>query len=231
MGRGDGPRCALPNPAPLGWISSRARHKLASRTMSPTDRLLQIARWRWTPLVIPTVGTSVFVLLLAWLVPEDLGHGAHTRRPAVAGLELHTPSDATNETDDLVPSVAPVSNHVSTQSTSHQPNRRRGFSPPLERPSEPPPPPPPPPPVETPPPPPPPVSEGPNSDRWREGQQAASNAATRAGARAGAFAARVHARNQAMAEPTQVEAPPTEAPPAEPAPSTTDVPDAAPAPQ
>jgi hypothetical protein len=200
--------------------------------MSPTDRLLQIARWRWTPLVIPTVGTSVFVMLLAWLVPEDLGQsGAHTRRPTVAGLDLHATSDDTaNEADGSVPSVAPVSTHVSAQPTSHQPSRRRGFSPPLERPNEPPPPspPPPPPPVETPPPPPPPVSEGPNSDRWREGQQAASSAATRAGARAGALAARVHARNQALAEPVQVEAPPAEAPPAEPAPSTNDVPDAAP---
>jgi hypothetical protein len=222
------------------WAGFPPAHGTSSRRapMSPLDRLLQVARWRWTPLVVPTLGTSVFVSVIAWLIPDDFGSaGPRTTRPAVAGLDLHASNDDAHEADDTTPSAAPVSTHLSTQPTSHQPSRRRGFSPPLERPSEPPPPPMPPPPppggpaIETPPPPQPPVPEGPNSDRWREGQQSASNAATRASARAGSLAARIHARNQTQAEAAQVEAPPQDAAAPEPAPSLNDTPDAPPAPQ
>lgn len=121
--------------------------------MSAVDQLLRMVRWRWTPFVGPVVGTTLLVLSLAWLVPDDLGNVTHRpSRPSLgASLETNARHEGTDEASTHA--AEPSTPHTNEAHEASRPARRRGFSPPLERPE---PAPPPPPPHQAPPPPPPP---------------------------------------------------------------------------
>ncbi len=136
--------------------------------MALVDPLLRAARWRWTPFVGPAVGTTLFVLTLAWLVPDDIGSVSHRgARPSVgASLEAGTSADEGDAAVDTASSQpTPMrATQDSPRASASQHQRRRGFSPPIERPDAPAAPPPPPPPQQGPAAPMPPPPGGPGAN-------------------------------------------------------------------
>lgn len=184
---------------------------------------MEFLRWRWAPFV-GLVGASLFYVLLAvLLIPSQVG--AAEPEPD----ELGEPGEDTNagnpETGDAP--AEPSDSTVRTR-TIGNPSRpalpvgpatlipkRRGFSPPLERPEAPPPeavaPPPAPPPAPVPPPPAPAVPVAPptalippsvSQDEALRGAAAAAQAANRAATRA----SRLAARRGVLANPNPSEA-------------------------
>lgn len=171
-------------------------------------RVLQIlsdfVRWRWAPCV-GLLGASLFyVLFVILLIPSQVG-ASETEEddvPAVETSESNGEGDegATGDTHTSAPSPVKHIDRSSPANTAPPP-KRRGFSPPLERPDPTPPAAPPPPPAAPPPPeqastppqappPPDPAAVAAAEEQQRLGAAAAARAATLAATRASRLSTR-----------------------------------------
>ncbi len=186
--------------------------------MSAVERLLALARWRWTPLAGLTGGTATLVVGMATLVPERFGDVLEP--PARRAPSLTAPAAPPQDTDvePAAENGADVSRPARSAASSPRgarAERRRGFSP-VIRPDEPP--------ARAAPTPTPPETEDEavaqieqvqrteeEQRRWSEGQAAASRAATRAARHASAVAGRPFGPNRrGVAAPGTAETAPQE---------------------
>lgn len=127
--------------------------------------VVEFVGWRWAPTVGLLSAALLYVGIVVALVPDEIGGPVPPSRPSLTPRTLPTHHNTESETtfsartDDVAPQVvahAPPPAPVTIQPAEFG---RRGFSPPLERPTPPPEPvvvtpPPPPPPAVVPPPPP-----------------------------------------------------------------------------
>lgn len=123
--------------------------------MKALSRVLELARWRWTPFLALVGGSLVYVVLVVLLVPSRIGETRSLRRTASATDEFRgvsprggslantmrapPPPQGASFMQPPPQPVAPAIDPPSPDSPS-----RFGFSPPLPRPEAPPPPEPPP---------------------------------------------------------------------------------------
>lgn len=98
------------------------------------DRVLALGRWRWTPFVALSVGSTAFVLMMTWLVPERIG--SVTAPPSRSGSTFSTDTNAPQATEsqaeeanttESTSAPTPPPSRPSPRAT--RPERRRGFSP------------------------------------------------------------------------------------------------------
>jgi hypothetical protein len=152
-------------------------------------------RWRWAPFVGIVSASLFYVLLAILLIPSQVGASEPEEReiPVEATSAADIPTDISEASEDGAAALSrarptPRPGRRAAATTPMSPPRRRGFSPPLERPEGPAPAAPPaaPPPVPAVPAPAPPVPPPPSvtEDATTLGAAAAARAATRAASRA-----------------------------------------------
>lgn len=163
-------------------------------------------RWRWAPFVGLVSASLLYVLLAILIVPSRVGASESEHESDVEGVGPREAHPAAEESEperpepDTLTRTRPT-NRINPSSAAPRPpvvQRRRGFSPPLERPDPTPPPAapapaPPPPPTAAPPPPAPPAPTPPPVqplDPRQQGLARAARAATRAAGRASRLTAR-----------------------------------------
>lgn len=176
-------------------VSARGGRIFVPITMRVGQLVSDFIRWRWAPFVGIVSASLFYVLLAILLIPSQVGASPSEERevPVETAPTPDIPTDISeaNQEDSAAPSrVRSTPRPARRTSTPASRLRRRGFSPPLERPAAPPPPPPTTPPAVTPPPPAPPPAPvapppPPNAeDAATLGAAAAARAATRAASRA-----------------------------------------------
>lgn len=177
------------------------------------DRFLSLGRWRWTPFVGLTAGSTTFVLASILLVPDRIGSvlappprsSARLATGALGAPDGAEPVEPTSTSERIT--ATPTSPRAAAPRVARN-ERRRGFSPVIREDPEPSN-------VGAPPP------DDPEAhERWRRGQEAASKAAVDAGMRAARGAAipgnRMHLPPEQNGEPPVSELPVSEPPVSEP---------------